>query len=348
MNAQNAHAAARKGFLTLYRLAALVLLYGILIAIVAYVGTMIYFVTATNFICPVLISPSNTQILSLTETLVSSKGAIDSFIMDRDRQRVTVNELSQQKIALERLDRELGLAISQARSSDLVSGTALDTLGQEKARDISHTEPLVRDAARVGLEIEADLRAGLISKADAQVQRATLNQFTNTLTDDKIAAVLLHDTTRQKLQTDLATVDAIAQRAQIDAQIAAFAVQIVTGEEEIKSDNAQIERLNAAIKTAQGTAYFRASVSPNQLAFAFVPFSNEKNVAVGTPVYDCYVGILACYSVGSIERIFPDEERQTNPVLHSDMRGYLVQLSLNRSKAAKSMILFVGHKPLGL
>ena len=344
----NANAAARKGFLTLYRVFALVLLYGILVAILAYVGTMVYFLTSTSFICPVLISPSNTQILSLTETIVSSKGAIDSFVMDRDRQQATVNELSQQKLALEKLDHELEQAISEARSSDLVSGEALTSLGQQKNQDIAKTEPLVQDAGRVEREINADLQAGLISKSDAAVQRATLNQFSNDLTDNKINAVLIQDTTRQKLQTDLTTVDALAQRAQIDAQIATFAVQITTGLEEIRSDSAQIDRLNAAIKVAQGTAYFRASASPNQLAFAFVPFSNEKNVTVGTPIYDCYVGILACYRVGYVERIFPDEERQTNPILHSDMRGYLVQLSLTRSKAAKSMVLYVGHKPLGL
>ena len=341
------HAFARKTFLTLYRWSALVLLYGILIAIIAYVSTMLFYLCSTAWVAPVLISPSNTQILTLTETLVSSNGAIDAFVLDRDRQQVTVNELAQQKNALERLDHELGLAISQARSSDFVSGTALNNLGQEKQHDIAVTEPLTREAAKVGLEIEADLRAGLISKADAQVQRATLNQFTNTLTDDKIAAVLLHDTTRQKLQTDLATVDAIAQRAQIDAQIASFAVQIVTGREQMKSDDAQITRLRAAMTIAEATPYYRASVSPNMLAFAFTPYANEQSVAVGTPLYDCYVGLIGCYRVGTVERVFSDEEHQQNPLLHNDVRGFLVQLSLYHSKAAKSTVLFT-RKPFGI
>lgn len=338
---------ASKFMLQLYRWTALFVLYGVLFGIVSYVGVMVFYLCSTSWVAPVLISPSNTQILALTETLVTSQQAIDSFTIDRDKQLVTITEMSQQKTALDRLDQELDRAIIDARNGDRISGKTLDALSVQKQSDLAKTEPLVTDANRIEAEIDADLKAGLISKSDAAVQRATLNQFSNTLTDDKVAAVLLNDTVRAKTNTDIPTANALAQRAELRAQIATFAVQITTGQEAAKADNVEIARLQAAMKVAEATPYYRASISPNTLAFAFVPYDNEGSVSVGQPLYDCYVGLVGCYQVGTVERIFPDEEKQQNPIFRTDMRGYLVQITLKKRNAAKSKVLFT-HKPFGI
>src|ERR1039458_2825007 len=99
-----------KIMLQLYRWTALLVLYGILLAIVSYVGVIVFYLCSDSWVAPVLISPSNTQILALTETLVTSQQTIDSFTIDGAKQITTTQEMVQQKSALEKLDGDLNQA----------------------------------------------------------------------------------------------------------------------------------------------------------------------------------------------------------------------------------------------
>jgi hypothetical protein len=220
----------------------------------------------------------------------------------------------------------------------------LQALSIQKDTDIRRSAPIVRDAAQVEKSIVADLSAGLITKADAALQRAQLDSVSTGFTDDRVFSVRLKDDIQQKLTIAGPLVEVLTQKAQVDTQLATFAVGVVTGTEQIHTDTIQIARLRAAIKTAESTPYYRASISPNVLAFAFVPYDNEANIHIGAPLYDCHAQLVACYQVGTILRVFSDEEHAIHPVFKTEVRGFLIQLSLNRKQAAKSRVLFT-RKP---
>lgn len=333
-----------KTVLTLYRWSALALLYGILGAVLYYLVFMGFYLTANCWIAPTLISPSDTQILQLTQTLVTSEQTIGSLQTDIDRQNVTTAEMLVQKSHLNALASELESAVVLERKNDAVNGHALQTLNIQKSVDNDKMKTLAAQTQETSSQIAADLQAGLITKGDAAIQRAQLQTFMTGYTDSRISEVELRDEVRQKLTVDGPLTQILAQKAQLDTQIATLEVGIVTGQEQIRTDRQQISQLQNAMKIARQTPYYRASVSPNMLAFAFVPYDNEAGVIVGAPIYACYLQFVACRKVGTVERIFTDEEHAIHPVFKTQMRGFLIQLALTHKTEARATVLFT-RKP---
>lgn len=332
--------------LLIYRWMAILLLYSVLLGVCGYIGVMGFYVFSTTWVAPLLISPSNTQILTLTQSLTASQVQLEAFQLDRDRQQVTVDVAKVQLTALSSLNLDLSRAIIKEVASNKVNGPDLQILTDQKKTDIASTAKLMKDIETVKDRIAKELTAGLITKGDAAQQLAALNQITNGYTDSKIGEVLLRDNVREKQTDDIATMDALTKKATIAAQIAQFAVLIKTGQEQIKTDTAQIETLTKAMETAKHTPYYLASVASHNQAFAFVPYDNLKNVKVGAPVYDCYLNMAACRYSGAVKAVFSDEEHTTHPMFKTDLRGVLIQLDLTRPKVAQSKTLFVGGKPL--
>jgi len=55
---------------------------------------------------------------------------------------------------------------------------------------------------------------------------------------------------------------------------------------------------------------------------------------------------VACRKVGTVEQIFTGEEHAIHPLFRTDVRGFLVQLNLDRPESAKSKTVFLNRKPL--
>ena len=204
----------------------------------------------------------------------------------------------------------------------------------------------MKDIEIVQKQIATELAAGLITKGDAATQRAALNQILDGHTDNKVQEVLLRDAVRQKTTNDLSTVDALTKKVTLDTTIAQFELLIITGQEQIKTDDTQLKSIGAAMNIAKQSPYYLASVSSKSLWFAFVPYTNAGGVKLGAPIYDCYLSIAVCHYVGAVKAVFHDEERAMNPISGTELRGSLIRLDLVRPEAAKSKTLFIGGKPL--
>jgi hypothetical protein len=170
----------------------------------------------------------------------------------------------------------------------------------------------------------------------------------NAFTDSKIAGVLLRDNVRQKQPEYGSTVTEYSKEAELKTSIVELAIEIKAGDEQLRSDQAQIHQIEAAIATAKGSPYFLAT--KKDMKFAFVPYENQAHASNGAAVYSCALGMVFCHQVGTIGHIFKDEERTNNPFpfFKNELRGFLVELDLNEPEAAKDKVLFLGRKPLFL
>ena len=84
-----------------------------------------------------------------------------------------------------------------------------------------------------------------------------------------------------------------------------------------------------------------------RVVFAFVPYQNLKNVSVGTKLYGCSWGLVACHTVGKITAVLDGEVSDVHPHDQSVQRGVMVEIDVSPSAAGET-VLFAGSKPLWL
>lgn len=336
----------RKSVLFLYRAFAIFLLYAVLAGVVAYVSVMGLYAVNTSWIAPVVLSPSDEKSLNLTEWLLTTQNTIDNLALDVKRQNDSVAEMKSHRTSLAALEPELDVAIARESKHNVVAGRELAQLEQQKTADNAQTRAILSKLAELEANTDKELAAGLITKKDAAVQFASVNEARTGYTDSRIGAVLLKDTILQKSTVDTRTLDVLDRRAALKSQIAQLDIAIAVGEKQGQAESAQIDRLKNEIAVITQTPYFIVKSQGKTATFAFVPYDNKKAIKTGVAVYDCYLKVLGCRAVGKVKQVFATEEHASHPLFRTDMRGFLVQLDLQNQDSAKSQTLFVNHKPL--
>lgn len=332
-----------KSIVRLYQLAAVVILYGVLFCVMAYGFTMAFYTVNKTWSAPFIVTPTTDKILDMTGKVVTSQQAMAALRVDRDKLEISLVEFKVTKAQLDALDTQFQQAISLEAKGNTVDQPELSTLNDRKKQDNSQTEKLAAEVAEVDKTISTDLRSGLITKADAAMARTQIRQTQNATTDSLIGEILLRDTVRQKQPQYSSTVDNLAKEAELKSSIVQLAIQIKSGEEQLASDKVQIGILQTAIDTVQHSPYFLATT--DNIKFAFVPYDNQAVAKAGSTVYDCYLNMIACRRVGVVKQVFRDEEHIVHPIFKNDVRGFLVELTLTDSEAAKDKVLFF-NKPL--
>jgi urease accessory protein UreF len=335
-----------KSYVSVYRVVAMFALYGMLMGIAAYATTMAFYALNSNWIAPITISPSNDKILAMTQQVVSSQQALDTLSLQTKSLELSLREMLSRRVTLQHLATELDQVLQTERAANTDMGQNLKALAGRKQDDIAKTQELLGNIERQRADIEHNLSVGLITKSEAMAQEQSLAQFQNTLTDNQIGAVMLQDNVRQKLTRDLSAVDSITKTVELQSEIQQLDVQIATTQAQVKNNALEAGKIAHALKVAHDSPYLVASESTRPVDFAFVSYDNPVNE--GEAVLDCRLSFVVCHQVGTVTRVFGEEEQATHPIFRSPIRGYMVQLSLNDPWAAKSKTLFVGNAPLGI
>ena len=84
----------------------------------------------------------------------------------------------------------------------------------------------------------------------------------------------------------------------------------------------------------------------HRVVLAFVPYDN-KHMKVGTKLYGCSWGLVACSNVGKIAAVLDGEVTNQHPNNESTYRGQLVEIDVSEWAAGQT-VLFAGGKPLWL
>src|SRR5579863_6612194 len=132
-----------KSYLTSYRVMAALVLYGMLTALGSYGFIMGFYVINTSWVAPVLISPSNDKILTMTAQLVASQQAMDSFIMQNKNLVLNRTEQTQRRSTLQALDVKVSEVLKRTKQVDLTTGAQLTALADQKAADIERTQKTI-------------------------------------------------------------------------------------------------------------------------------------------------------------------------------------------------------------
>jgi hypothetical protein len=337
---------AYKSVVTLYRIFGILTLYLVLAGVISYAFVMGFYAVSTSWAAPVILSPSDDKSLDFTEKIVTSKQTLEDLNVDKKRLGSSITEMTKHRTSLLNLEPELQAAIAREKAHNQATGPQLSQLDQLKQADNLKTQDVMNQVKLVEASIDKDLAAGLITKGDAATQRAALNQAHTSFTDSKINEVLLKDNVLEKTTNGTKSLDVVDKQAELNSQIAQLDIAINVAQEQVREESKQIDRLKSAIKTAKQTPYYLSTSGGNKVYFAFVPYDNQRSVSVGAPVYDCYLNMVACRKVGTVKQIFSGEEHAIHPIFRTDIRGFMVQMELDRPESAKSKTVFLNRKPL--
>ncbi len=332
--------------ITLYRIFAITVLYLVLAGILAYAWVMGFYAVNSSWAAPVILSAADEKSLDFREKLVTSQQTIEDLKVDSQKLETGVAEMKKHRAALLELEPELQLAIARERAHNQTAGPQLATLDQQKQADNAKTQKVLTQLKDVELNINKDLAAGLITKGDAATQLAALNQAQGAYTDSRIAEILLTDSVLDKTTTGTNSLDVLEKQAELRSEVAQLDVAINVAEKQLQEETRQIDRLRQAIRTAKESPYYLNASGEKRLYFAFVPYDNQANAAPGAAIYDCYLNMVACRHVGTVKQIFAGEEQALHPIFKTQIRGFLIQMTLDHDESAKSKTVFLGRKPV--
>ncbi|MBV8828247.1 MAG: hypothetical protein JO108_03370 [Acidobacteriaceae bacterium] len=336
----------RRSFIWLYRIAAILTLYGVLAGVFGYCFLMGFYAFDSSWVVPVIVSPSDDKSLDCMLKIVQTNTEAETLELNVQKLQLSLPEFRRHRLALMKLEPQLAAALGRERTHNLSTGQELVHLNEQKHDDNLKTASVMEQVKETESQIEKDLKAGLITKGDAAVAYTSLNQAKSTFTDGRIAEVVMKDTILQKNTTNTMIVDTLAKQADLISQVSQLAITIDATEDQIKTERDQIVSMRRAVETAQETPYYMAITQGRKVNFAFVPYDNRESVRIGSPVYDCYLNMVVCRPVGTVKRLFPGEEHTTHPLFRSDMRGFLAQIELTEPQSAESKTLMLNRKPL--
>jgi hypothetical protein len=191
------------------------------------------------------------------------------------------------------------------------------------------------------------------------------------LADAKLRASLV-DTEKVEIDAKLAEIDRIvASDDRFIAEVGTTADKPVTPEQWLmhrELEKAKLERDNSIgqraplnqrlenlklrkvdqdglVKRLEQSPYLRAI--NQKIVLAFVPYQNLRNVKIGTKLYSCAWGLVACSNVGKVTTVLEGEVQNVHPHDESIQRGVMVEIDVSSSSAGDT-VLFAGGKPLFL
>jgi len=332
--------------ITLYRVFAITVLYLVLTGILAYAFVMGFYAVNSSWAAPIILSAADEKSLDFRQKLVTSQQTIEDLKVDTKRLESGLAEMKKHRAALLALEPELQEAIVRERTHNRTTGPELVALDQQKQADNLKTQRVLAQLKEVESNINKDLAAGLITQGDAATQLAALNQAGGAYTDSKIAEILLTDSVLDKTTTGTNSLDVLVKQAELQSEVAQLDVAINVAEKQLQEESRQIDRLRQAIQTAKQSPYYLNASGEKTLYFAFVPYDNQASAAAGSPIYDCYLNMVACRKVGTLKQIFAGEEAAIHPIFKTQIRGFLIQMNLDHAESAKSKTVFLGRKPV--
>ena len=340
--------AAAKLLVSAYRLLGFTILTAIVVALVGYLVTTVFYMFSESWIVPTIVSATDEKVIALHGELAAQQN-------ERER------------IARELADAERAIGVEQAFLDKFAAAITSDLDGRRsalrRARALAGAAAHTRDEIRASsdafahdasMRMEEQYGARMIDRHDmldgkhqlAQISSANLSLAERQAMFETEASELARQAT--SLDALLAnrdvplSYDALKIKREFDASRLVVA-KAVALRDTLRSSLVRQEQQIASLRSS---ALLRAI--DDGATVALVPYANLHNVTPGTALHACTVSMVWCHEVGTVLQVLPGEIQLRHPHGDTTVRGQMIELRLVDKDAARENVLFAGGAPLGL
>ena len=333
-----------------YRMLGFAILTIIVIVLVGYISTTLFFYMSSSWVVPVSVSPSDEKVVALEAQLAQHQN-------ERDRIFDQLNEADRAIAA----QQDFQAAFAKAIKSDLENRrTALGKI-RALATSAKHTRTAIASAnssyaASSQKRMAEEYSAGLIDRNSMLSGKFQLAQITssNLSLAERQAE---YENRAAELEQQARSLDAILANAgsdqslsyevlQIKQQYEASRLELAKSIESRTSLKVSLDRQDKLIAQQKQAAYLRAVT--DKATVAFVPYANLSKLHKDAGLYACRASMVWCRKVGAVLEVLPGEVQFKHPHKDKMLRGQMVEMKMDDDEpsAAEDDVLFVGGKPL--
>jgi hypothetical protein len=353
-----------KLIVSLYRTVGFVVLTLILLGLVSFLFTKLFFLFNRSWIAPTLVSPTDERVVRLSAEIVQQSALRDKLLNERGllvvnlrdaerreatgtalRQSLTraarseANARSSERQRLQRLASELGEVRGQvAEATRQFADVSRKSLDEQYQSGLTTHDRYVTGSLQLGQLAQTNLalaeKDSELTARSEQMKRDADALVSATRTLNPAGAALNVDSLRLRQDFMRGALDvARAQderKAYLDAQATMDRV---------------VARYDDLLKVLSDSPLLKALTG--KITIAFVPYQNLSSVHTGSAVLACRVRMFGCRRVGQVSQILSGEVSVHSPIDSKNERGLMLELSLeDGGHAAQAQVLFLNHAPL--
>lgn len=336
-----------------YRVLAITFLIGIFLIAMSYAGLVGFFVVSNSWGTPLILSPAQPRVLSFQPQVATLVLNINKQKAELKTALVVKQNILDQLINIDTVAIKIEQAMAAERNRTTAQYSTLDTLVKNKEVNIVQSKKVLDELKVLNEQIDAELSAKLITSDQAAQRRIAAQSAKNAYTDlnvstEQLAAqsVQLKDyaVTLAGKPKSLTALAPTKQLMELDALKSQLKLQLFTSDQSVEIVRKAMAADNRILQVAMDSPYYRALWAATPVLF--VPYDNLHRVEPNAPVYDCWLQVIFCHQVGTIDKLFDAEEYAKHPLFKTDLKGRLATLILTDKEAANSNVLFIGSKPL--
>lgn len=342
-------------YLLSYRFISLLVLSFMIVGVICYAAMVAFFAGNASWGAPVLLSPSQTRVLSFQSHIAELKR---HGIEQKSQHEILGSQIDLAAVQRERLSTLLtrfDAAESFHAKGQRTSSSKLNSLVISKNRDIQLLDEGIVQARQRIDEIEEHLNAGLITAEQAMSEKTGFLRALTESTNAKIALLDLSERSRDastEAQTltgnqsnSLDAINVLKQSEEIRVNLETLDLRIAELQNDLAATEFAKKETDRLLQISRTSPLYDAL--SHESTVVFVPYSNlDEKITAGTEVFDCVLKIVFCQAVGQVDHIYDSEEYARHPIFRSDLKGLYLRVKFSVAEAAKSDIVFVSGKPL--
>ena len=342
---------ASKWMVQLYRILGFAILTIIVIVLIGYIISTVFFYMSNSWAVPMKVTPSDEKVVSLSAQVGEQQNARDRLADELNQaERAIVVQQQFQDEFIKAIKGDLAsrkVALEKVRA---LAGTAAGTRAQIASQNRAYASAQRR-------RMQQEYAAGLIDRDGmlngnyqvAQIAGSTLSLAEKQAEYETRAAEL--EATARSLDAILANAQSSGDTAlsyevlQIKQQYEASRLELAKAVEARDTLKASLVRQDKLLAALKGSAYLRAV--NDHATVAFLPYDNISRAKKGEPVYACKLTMVFCYHVGEVIELLPGEVSGRHPHRDKSLRGQFVEIKLDEENAdaGEGDVLFIGGKP---
>ena len=356
--------ALNKLIVSIYRTFGFIVLTLILLGLVSFLFTKLFFLFNRSWISPTLLSPTDERIVRLNAEIVQQSTLRDKLLVERGALEVNLKDAQRRTSTGASLSQALTLAArneAKIRHTERRRLLQLSSTLDEVRNQVSDASRQFGNISRKSLDeqyqaglttqdryVSGGLQLGQLAQAnlalaekasDLEARGVQLKRDADAL----VSAIVAPNPKNGRLNIDSLRLRQDFMRGALDVARAQDEIKAYT--EALKTTDRSIDRYSELLKVLSEAPLLKA-LSGN-ITIAFVPYENLTNVHNGSAVFSCRVGMFGCRKVGQVNQILSGEVSVHSPVDTKNERGLMLELALQGADhAGQDQVLFLNHAPL--